>query len=93
GVTRGFLNEFVRYVLSDDVGDWLGLKRDYAAAALVRTAWPAYILFREGLSPVMPGTFYVVDQFIRALAMLFLNKGTSPTATLITIPTGNRPGA
>ena len=25
GVTRGFLNEFVRYVLSDEVGDWLGL--------------------------------------------------------------------
>ncbi|GGZ35317.1 oxygenase MpaB family protein [Streptomyces poonensis] len=93
GVTRGFLNEFVRYVLSDEVGDWLGLRRDYAAAALVRTAWPAYILFREGLSPIMPGTFYMVDQFVRALAMLFLNKGSSTTTTPITIPTGNRPAA
>ncbi|WP_324785888.1 oxygenase MpaB family protein [Streptomyces sp. H51] len=91
GVTRGFLNEFVRYVLSDEVGDWLGLKRDYAAAALVRTAWPAYILFREGLSPVVPATFYMVDQFVRALAMLFLNRGSSGTSTPITIPTGNRP--
>ncbi|MFI0238624.1 oxygenase MpaB family protein [Streptomyces sp. NPDC016845] len=92
GVTRGFLNEFVRYVLSDEVGDWLGLKRDYAAAALVRTVWPAFILFREGLSPVMPGTFYMFDQFIRALAMLFLNKGGSGSTTPITIPTGNRAG-
>ncbi|MFG2512432.1 oxygenase MpaB family protein [Streptomyces sp. NPDC048584] len=92
GVTRGFLNEFVRYVLSDEVGDWLGLRRDYAAAALVRTVWPAFILFREGLSPVMPGTFYMFDQFIRALAMLFLNKGSSGATTPITIPTGNRPG-
>lgn len=92
GVTRGFLNEFVRYVLSDQVGDWLGLKRDYAAAALVRTAWPAYILFREGLSPVMPGTFYMVDQMVRGLAMLFLNKGGSGKTTPITIPTGNRAG-
>ncbi|GGJ38841.1 oxygenase MpaB family protein [Streptomyces brasiliensis] len=91
GVTRGFLNEFVRYVLSDEIGDWLGLKRDYAAAALVRTAWPAYILFREGLSPVVPGAFYMIDQFVRALAMLFLNKGSSATTTPITIPTGNRP--
>ncbi|QNP66586.1 oxygenase MpaB family protein [Streptomyces genisteinicus] len=90
GVTRGFLNEFVRYVLSNEVGDWLGLKRDYAAAALVRTAWPAFILFREGLSPVMPGTFYMFDQFVRALAMLFLNKGSSGKTTPITIPTGNR---
>lgn len=90
GVTRGFLNEFVRYVLSDDVGDWLGLKRDYVSAALVRTAWPAYILFREGLSPVMPGAFYAIDQMVRALAMLFLNEGSSGTTTPITIPTGNR---
>ncbi|MGW2821193.1 oxygenase MpaB family protein [Streptomyces sp. NPDC001443] len=90
GVTRGFLNEFVRYVLSDQVGDWLGLTRDYASAALIRTAWPAYILFREGLSPVMPGTFYLFDQFIRTLAMLFLNKGASGTTTPITIPTANR---
>lgn len=93
GVTRGFLNEFVRYVLSDEVGDWLGLRRDYASAALIRTGWPAYIAFREGLLPVMPVGFHLFDQFVRALAMLFLNNGTSPTTTPITIPTGNRPGA
>ncbi|MDQ0381315.1 oxygenase MpaB family protein [Amycolatopsis thermophila] len=92
GVTRGFLNEFVRYVLSDEVGDWLGLRRDYAAAALIRAGWPAYIAFREGLLPVAPAGFFMFDQFIRALAMLFLNNATSPTTTPITIPTGNRPG-
>ena len=90
GVTRGFLNEFVRYVLSNEIGDWLRLPRDYAAAALIRTAWPTYIAFREGLIPIMPVTFYMFDQFIRALAMLFLNKGDSGTTTPITIPTGNR---
>jgi hypothetical protein len=90
GVTRGFLNEFVRYVLSDAIGDWLDLPRDYAAAVLIRTGWPAYIAFREGLLPIMPIGFHMFDQFIRALAMLFLNKGTSPTTTLITIPTANR---
>jgi hypothetical protein len=93
GVTRGFLNEFVRYVLSDEVGDWLGLRRDYAAAALVRTGWPAYIAFREGLLPIAPAGFYLFDQFVRALAMLFLNKASSPTSTPITIPSANRPGA
>ncbi|WP_410639122.1 oxygenase MpaB family protein [Amycolatopsis sp. lyj-346] len=93
GVTRGFLNEFVRYVLSNEVGDWLGLPRDYAAATLIRTGWPAYIAFREGLLPIVPAGFFLFDQFVRALAMLFLNKGTSSTSTPITIPTGNRPGA
>ncbi|WP_419999200.1 oxygenase MpaB family protein [Streptomyces boninensis] len=93
GVTRGFLNEFVRYVLSNEIGDWLGLKRDYAAAALVRTAWPAFIAFREGLNPVAPGAFYMLDQFVRALAMAFLNNGSSGTTTPIVIPTGNRAGS
>lgn len=90
GVTRGFLNEFVRYVLSDEIGDWLGLRRDYAAKAVIQTGWPAYIAFREGLIPIMPVGFYMFDQLIRAIAMLFLNKVTSPTTTPITIPTGNR---
>ncbi|WP_103352206.1 oxygenase MpaB family protein [Amycolatopsis sp. CA-128772] len=93
GVTRGFLDEFVRYVLSDEVGDWLGLRRNYAAAALVRTGWPAYIAFREGLLPIAPAGFHLFDQFLRAIAMLFLNKASSPVSTPITIPTGNRPGA
>ncbi|HVV12614.1 oxygenase MpaB family protein [Amycolatopsis sp.] len=93
GLTRGFLNEFVRYVLSDAIGDWLGLPRDYASATLIRAGWPAYIAFREGLLPVAPAGFYVFDQALRAIAMLFLNNVTSPTTTPITIPTANRPGA
>ncbi|RRO17014.1 DUF2236 domain-containing protein [Saccharopolyspora rhizosphaerae] len=93
GVSRGFLNEFVRYVLNDQIGDWLNLKRDPASKEFIRNGFPAYIAFREGLIPVAPAGFYVFDQFIRALAMMFLNKGASPTTTPITIPTGNRPGA
>ncbi|GAB2825096.1 oxygenase MpaB family protein [Streptomyces sp. NPDC054796] len=93
GVTRGFLNEFVRYVLSDEIGDWLGLKRDPGAQTLIRTVWPAFIKFREGLSPVAPGAFYMFDQFVRALAMAFLNNGSSGTTTPIVIPTGNRPSS
>ncbi|GAB7039240.1 MULTISPECIES: oxygenase MpaB family protein [Catenuloplanes] len=92
GVTRGFLNEFVRYVLSDRIGDWLGLRRDLVARGLIQVGWPAYVAFREGLSPIVPEGFATFDRFVRALAMLFLNNGTSPTYTPITIPTGNRPG-
>lgn len=43
GVTRGFLNEFVRYQLGHDIGDWLGLKRDYISAATIKNGWPLYI--------------------------------------------------
>ncbi|GAA0487286.1 hypothetical protein Ade02nite_11330 [Paractinoplanes deccanensis] len=92
GVTRGFQREFARYLLSDEIGDWLRLPRDYASRTLIEVGWPAYVLFREGLSPVMPNSFSLFDRFVRGLAMLFLNNGTSATQTPITIPTHNRPG-
>jgi len=91
GVTQGFQREFARYVLSDQIGDWLKLPRDYLARGLIEVGWPAYVAFREGLSPIMPSGFSVFDQFVRGLAMLFLNNGTSTSYTPITIPSGNRP--
>ncbi|WP_020662302.1 oxygenase MpaB family protein [Amycolatopsis benzoatilytica] len=93
GLDSGFLNELVRYLLNDQMGDWLGLPRDYVQAALIRVEWPAYVAFREGVSKVKPGSFWLFDQFVRGISMLYLNNGTSPTQTPITLPTANRPGA
>lgn len=91
GVTRGFLNEFVRYQLGDEIGDWLGLFRDPVSREIIDTGWPLYIKFREGIMPVEPVNFLLFDQFIKALAMLFLNRFSSPTTTAITVPDMNRP--
>ena len=93
GIDAGFVNEMVRYLLDDRIGDWLGLPRDYLQAALIRVEWPLYVAFREGLSRVLPGSFYLFDEFVRGVAMLYLNNGTSPTQTPVTLPTANRPGA
>nr|WP_239022041.1 oxygenase MpaB family protein [Nocardioides yefusunii] len=90
GLTRGLLNEFARYLLSDQIGDWLNLRRDYAAAALLRVAWPTYMAFRRGTIPFLPLSYYALDQFIRAFGMAFLNKGQSTQTTLITLPETNR---
>ncbi|WP_426503106.1 oxygenase MpaB family protein [Dactylosporangium sp. McL0621] len=93
GLTRGIQREFARYVLSDKIGDWLRLPRDFVARGLIEVGWPAYVAFQEGLSPIVPAGFDVIDKLVRGIAMLFLNNGTSATYTPITIPTGNRPGA
>ena len=92
GLDTGLVNEFVRYLLSNEIGDWLGLPRDYVAAELISVGWPAYIAFSTGLSPIAPVAFDVIDQFVRGIAMMYLNNGTSPTQTPITLPTANRPG-
>lgn len=90
-LARGLLNEFVRYLLNDQIGDWLGLKRDHAAKALLRIAWPTYMAFRRGTIPFLPLAYYGLDQFIRAFAMSFLNKWQDGKTTPITIPEMNRP--
>ncbi|WP_127793118.1 oxygenase MpaB family protein [Agromyces sp. LHK192] len=91
GVTRGFLNEFVRYQLGDQIGDWLGLFRDPVSRTLIEEGWPIYVKFRDGLIPVLPVTFWVFDKFIRGLAMAFLNRWQSPSTTPIEVPDMNRP--
>lgn len=92
GLDTGLVNEFVRYLLSNEIGDWLGLPRDYLSAELISVGWPAYIAFSSGLTPIAPIAFDVIDQFVRGIAMMYLNNGTSPTQTPITLPTANRPG-
>jgi hypothetical protein len=92
GLDTGLVNEFVRYLLSNEIGDWLGLPRDYVSAELISVGWPAYVAFSSGLTPVAPVAFDVIDQFVRGIAMMYLNNGTSPTQTPITLPTANRPG-
>jgi hypothetical protein len=93
GLTRGFIDEFVRYLLGDRIGDWLNLPRDNAMELLVKNGWPIYVAFREGLVPVLPDVFRVFDQVVRAVAMAFLNGGGSTETTPIEIPDMNRPGA
>ncbi|MFD1663434.1 oxygenase MpaB family protein [Streptomyces caeni] len=93
GLDTGFVSEMVRYLIGDEYSDWLGLPHDLVSRALIKAAWPAYVKFREGLSPIVPDGFYLFDQFVRGIAMLYLNNGTSATQTPITLPTANRPGA
>jgi hypothetical protein len=93
GVTNGFVHEFVRYLIGDQICDWLRLPRDYVSALTIKSGWPAYVAFRAGLLPVAPAGFYLFDEFVRALGMAFLNNGTSTTTTPITIPDVNRPGS
>lgn len=91
GLTRGFLNEFVRYMLGDEIGNWLNLRRDVVSRGIIRAGWPAYIAFRTGTIPFAPAGYYLFDQLVRAFAMAFLNEGQSTQTTLITLPEMNRP--
>jgi endo-cleaving rubber dioxygenase len=93
GVDTGFVSEMVRYLIGDTYSDWLKLPHDLISRTLIQTGWPLYVAFREGTSNIIPDGYSLFDAFIRGVAMLYLNNGTSATQTPITLPTANRPGA
>lgn len=93
GVDTGFVSEMVRYLIGDTYADWLDLPHDLISRSIIKIGWPLYVKFREGTTWIMPANYYLFDQFIRGVAMLFLNNGTSSTQTPIVLPSANRPGA
>ncbi len=92
GVDTGFLCEMVRYLIGDTYANWLGLAHDPVSRSIIEIGWPLYVRFREGTYLAMPANYYLFDQFVRGIAMLYLNNGTSPTQTPITLPSANRDG-
>jgi hypothetical protein len=93
GLDTGFIQEFVRYLLSDKIGDSLGLyPRDLVSRALIDVGWPVFVLLNEGLTTVVPAGADLFNQLLKGFAMLYLNNGTSATYTPITIPSANRVG-
>jgi endo-cleaving rubber dioxygenase len=94
GLDTGFINEFVRYLTSDQIGDWLGLlPRDYISRTLIDVGWPAFVLFDQGLTAIAPEGNNLFNELLKGFAMLYLNNGTSATYTPITIPSTNRVGS
>lgn len=56
----------------------------------MQTAWGPFIAVREALLPLplAPPSYWLFDEFLRKLALLFLSEGQQIN---IEIPLGNRP--
>jgi hypothetical protein len=91
GVDTGFISEFVRYLVGDQVADWLQLPVDLISRAIIDVAWPLFVLFDTGLSAVAPEGADVFSSLLKGVSLLFLDNGTSATYVPITIPAANNP--
>ena len=91
GVDTGFVSEFVRYLIGNQVADWLQLPVDLISRALIDVAWPLFVLFDVGLSVVAPQGASLFSSLLKGVSLLFLDNGTSATNVPITIPTANNP--
>ncbi len=89
-LSRTMIQSFTRYVLGDQITDWLKLPRQPLSDALVASGWPPFVAFREGVLqlPLPPRGYWMFDEFLRQGVLFFLGDGKPAN---ITMPTGNNP--
>lgn len=89
-ITRPAFESVTRYMLGDQVTDWLGIDRNPVLDAAVRAAWIPFVRFREAGLPLAlaPQIYWMFDELLRKFALFYLEPGQKIN---IEIPTANNP--
>jgi endo-cleaving rubber dioxygenase len=89
-LARPVLNALTRYVVGDQVADWVAIPREPVWDPLIRTGFPHFVALREKLIPLplVPQIAWTLDEVIRKLLLFYLSEG-KPVE--IEIPDVNRP--
>jgi len=94
-ITRPVLGALTRYVLGDQVANWLHIPRDGFWDSALEVAWEPFIAVREGLlgltgaPPILTDVYSTFDEVLRIGALWYLSGGKFPIS--IQIPTHNNP--
>ncbi|TDC57098.1 DUF2236 domain-containing protein [Actinomadura sp. KC345] len=94
-VTKPILGALTRYVLGDEIAEWLHIRRYPFWDTVFEVAWEPFIRVREGLLELEDGPgllqqfYWLFDEILRVAALLVLSGGNLPIS--IEIPTGNNP--
>lgn len=88
-VTPALISAFGRYMLGDQVADWIQLPAEPVWTPLIEEFWPAFVAAKEdGL--VFPGSqdvYWAFDELLRQGTLLFLDQGQQIS---IELPAANR---
>ncbi|MFD0855482.1 oxygenase MpaB family protein, partial [Actinomadura adrarensis] len=94
-ITKPILGSLTRYVLGDEIAEWLNIPEEPLWDGVFETLWEPFIRVREGLLSLedAPGAlqkfYWAFDEIIRLAALLVLSGGNLPIS--IEIPTSNNP--
>ncbi|MEU8797694.1 oxygenase MpaB family protein [Spirillospora sp. NPDC048819] len=94
-VTKPILGALTRYVLGDEIAEWLKIPREPFWDEVFEVAWEPFIAVREGLLALedAPGAlqkaYWAFDEILRLAALLVLSGGNLPIS--IEIPHTNNP--
>jgi hypothetical protein len=94
-VTKPILGSLTRYVLGDEIANWLKIPREPLWDGVFETLWEPFVAVREGLLSLekAPGAlqkfYWAFDEILRLGALLVLSGGDLPIS--IEIPDANNP--
>ncbi|MFI0469140.1 oxygenase MpaB family protein [Saccharopolyspora sp. 5N102] len=90
-LSRPVLGSFTRFMLGDQIAEWLQIPREPFWDQALKTFWGPFVAVREGVLDVFPGTdnvYWMFDEFLRKAVLAYLSEARPIS---IEIPTGNRP--
>ncbi|MFD1811048.1 oxygenase MpaB family protein [Rhodococcus gannanensis] len=76
-LTRPILGALTRYMLGDNVAEWLHIPREPVWGTLLETAWRPFVAVREGLVlnvPLAPEAAWMFDEFLRQFVLLYVSE-------------------
>ncbi|MBB0968253.1 DUF2236 domain-containing protein [Dietzia aerolata] len=90
-LTRPVLGALTRFILGDQVADWLHIPREPVWSPLLETAWGPFIAIREGLltGGVPKETYWMIDELLRQFVLYYMAELKTPIT--IEIPMFNNP--
>ncbi|WP_327351630.1 oxygenase MpaB family protein [Streptomyces sp. NBC_01304] len=89
-LSRPVLGSFTRFMLGDQIAEWLKIPREPLWDPLLKASWGPFVAVREGLLPfpLAPKAYWTFDEFLRRATLLFLSEARPIS---IEIPVANRP--
>ncbi|QWF78595.1 oxygenase MpaB family protein [Amycolatopsis sp. CA-230715] len=89
-LSKPILGAFTRFLLGDEIAEWLRIPREPIWDPLLHAAWGPFVAVREGMLPfpMAPKAYWLFDEFLRKAALLYLSEGRPIS---IEIPDANQP--
>ena len=90
-LSRPVLGALTRFILGDQVAEWLRIPREPVWSPLLETAWGPFIAVREGLltAGLPRETYWMFDELLRQFVLYYMAELRMPIT--IDIPTFNNP--
>lgn len=75
-LSRPILGALTRFMLGDEIANWLNIPREPVWGTLLDVAWGPFIAVREGLLPLplAPEAYWTFDELLRQFVLLYMSE-------------------